>query len=240
MRRVKTEAIDAKCVSVSAELPFMSTKGKKWDADSLHMKALEGENDVRLVKIYNPWLVGLSFIAGPNDMSGTCMRTHSQRLCEQIECISNCCSGSNDWLYISAVQHMLLSAVDSLWNYHVDFPHSFFDNSNEQADIVLHRRRKGSLSAVTRTHLAVVYLSSAFEVISLLMLPVGPELQELVLIAPRERGEWLRSNRFYVKGITVIWIQNIGSWDVLRSAGHVFSISSFVCCPVFFGICSKK
>lgn len=54
------------------------------------------------------------------------------------------------------------------------------------------------------TRLAVVYLSSAFEVVSLLMLPVGPELPELVLIAPRERGEWLRSNRFYVKGITVI------------------------------------
>lgn len=55
-----------------------------------------------------------------------------------------------------------------------------------------------------KTQLTVVYLSSAFEVISLLMLPVGPELRELVLIAPRERGEWLRSNRFYVKGITVI------------------------------------
>lgn len=45
---------------------------------------------------------------------------------------------------------------------------------------------------------------SPFDVINLLMLPVGPELQELILIAPRERGEWLRSNRFYVKGITVI------------------------------------
>lgn len=51
-----------------------------------------------------------------------------------------------------------------------------------------------------KTHLTVVYLSAAFEVISLLMLPVGPELQELVLIAPRERGEWLRGNRLYVKG----------------------------------------
>lgn len=51
-----------------------------------------------------------------------------------------------------------------------------------------------------KTRLTVVHSSSAFEVMSLLMLPVGPELQELILIAPRERGEWLSSNRFYVKG----------------------------------------
>lgn len=100
-----------------------------------------------------------------------------------------------------------------------------FDETKDQTNIVPHGEEKKTslLCATVEEHLTVLYLSSAFEVISLLMLPVWPELQELVLIAPRERGEWLRSNRFYVIGITVIWIQNIGSCNLLGTVRNSFS-----------------
>lgn len=70
-----------------------------------------------------------------------------------------------------------------------------------------HRLRR---SHGLETHLIVVCLSSAFEVISLPMLPVRPELRELCFNCSQRNEQMLRSNRFNVKGITVIWIQKSG------------------------------
>lgn len=68
----------------------MSTKQKKIRGRKSWCGGLESINIYRLVKNHNPWLVGLSPIAGPNYISHTCMRKHCQAFCEQIKCISNC------------------------------------------------------------------------------------------------------------------------------------------------------
>lgn len=131
----------------------MSTKQKKIRGRKSWCEGLESINVYRLVKNHNPWLDGLSPIAGPNYISHTCMRKHCQGFCEQIKFISNC-SACNDWVQISpflplyARYSMYCSQLLSLYRIKMliflYFPHMFFDKSKDQTDIVHYGEEKNA------------------------------------------------------------------------------------------------
>lgn len=68
--------------------------------------------------------------------------------------------------------------------------------------------------ARTEIHL-VVYLSCSLWSLKSANASCWSRAARVALIAPRERGEWLRGIIFCVMCITVIWIQNISSWNLL-------------------------
>lgn len=194
-RGVKTEAINAK--DVCEEFAFMSVKvGKGLERETRllawkHSQSMtcwaltQCRADLHISHMYEEKIKTPPGVLRENWLAQEPMSFFKSPLLEN--------------LYSTFV---IVSCVNLFWIKMLIF--RLFLNTKDQTDsahYVIERKPRPS----PKTHLTVVYLSSAFEVISLLMLPVGPELQGAPFnCSQRKRGELLRSNRFYVKGITVI------------------------------------
>ena len=132
--------------------------------------------------------------------------------------------------FVCTSQHLFLSVYRDEMQI---FPFPPQNVPNHQCGLQRRKKKKKKMLSFVKEpeqkHILLWYIwAAAFEVLSLLMLPVGPELQELALIAPRERGEWLRSTIFCVMRITVIWIQKYYQLKSVRAFQKLFPVPSVV------------